>query len=209
MDLFQTLLPIATLLLGWGLGQLDDLIGDQRRKKRAIARALTDLLDLRHSLLQTPRAMEKIGDELGASAEQWERFSPLIFQRYVAPMVDFGSLRRRYREAVTVLSEHRPVLAYRLRSKDILIDLNRLSSLAEEESSSTALTVARLIQSINSAVREHFEDVITSLAKKHGWRTHRQVREILQKPVELPDEMEPFVEELRSELKDASSPSES
>jgi hypothetical protein len=179
-------LPLAGVALGWGLNQGGQWLIFRRDERKAIGRALADLLEIRHRLLAIPKAVEamsaKLGMPTGAQAPMKVAFGVLFPS-------DQG-LTKRYEEAVNLVAGTNPILAYRLRSQDLIGPfLHQIRALALQDGPQSVTMFATVEDHLYRQLTPHLERLIRELAKQHGWRTWRETSRRLTEPFEAPEEL--------------------
>lgn len=120
-------IPLVGVIIGWFLNGISQLLRLRREDRRAIGRALADLMEIRHNLL----GVKKISEEL------IRRFNippqdQIVFRNLLDSILpNLESLHKRYEENVNTIASTEPLLGFRLRSKDSLAPaLRRLRSIA-------------------------------------------------------------------------------
>ena len=63
------LFPVLTLMLGWGLNQVESIVKLRRDDRRAAGPVLTDLFEIRHQLMSVDAAMKEIAKHLPIPAQ--------------------------------------------------------------------------------------------------------------------------------------------
>src|SRR2546425_56052 len=111
---FEQILPIITLLLGWSLNSFTALFQSRRENRRAVSKAIADLLEIRHELLAKPALIGELRKLVLISPADERRIWPLISQLLPRP----HDLPERYNNTVTAVASFDPLLGFQLRSKD-------------------------------------------------------------------------------------------
>ena len=88
----------------------------RREERKAIGRALTDLMEVRHRFLMVPKAVEAITRVLKLPADAR---APLKIVLGTLFPPDQG-LGKRYEESVSLVGEMNPILPFRLLSQDLI-----------------------------------------------------------------------------------------
>jgi len=181
-------LPLIGVAVGAMLTWLTGLVGQwlaaRRDEKKAIARALSELLEIRLRLLAIPKAAELLSQHFPIPPEGQTAIK-IAFARLFPVDVDFA---KRYGEAVSLVATWNPILGFRLRSQDQASSLlDTLRQLAVADSPAAAALFAKLETELIGHLGPHLERLIRELAWKHGWLTWWRSRHILQRPMEIPD----------------------
>jgi hypothetical protein len=139
----------------------------RRDERKAIGRALADLLELRHRLLAIPNAVEAMRSKLNLPADAQEPLR-VVLGALLPP--DEG-LAKRYEESVNLVASTNFVLGFRLRSQDLAGPLLRqLRALASQDGPQSVALFGAMEAHLLSHLTPHMERLIRELAKRHGWR---------------------------------------
>ena len=172
-------IPLITLLVGWLLGEASSRRREISSDRRAISRAIADLLEVRHRTF----ALKAYMDEVTKKFNIPQQVQPIILAllRAILPLTD--SLAKRYNESIDAVASTDPLLGFRLRSKDELPKfLTTLQQVASQDPTATQAypqIEARLLDVIKSPL----DDSILELARTHGWLTWWKVKKYLRKPL--------------------------
>jgi hypothetical protein len=183
----RDLLPLIGVLvgtvLGWVLNQLTQWVLLRRDEKKAIARTISDLLEVRHRLLTFPRITELLSRDFGLPQESHTVVKVVLAQLF-PPDPD---LSKRYSEAVNLVAAANPILGFRLRSQDrVLPFLDHLRKIAlNDPSASTAFP--GMERELMGHLAPNLDRLLKELAWSHGILTSFAVRRQLTRPLEIPD----------------------
>lgn len=191
-------LPLIGVLvgtvLGWLLSQIGQWFVARREEKKAIARVLSELLELRLRLLAIPKVLEILSQHFPIPPDAQTGIR-LIFSRLFPFDAEMG---QRYGEAVSLVAASNPLLGYRLRSQDLVSPwLDTLREMAANNGASSATAFAKLDDELLAHLQPHFEHLLKELAWMHGSLTWWKVRRQLRRPLELPAN---FSETLKNHL---------
>jgi len=165
-------------------GQLGQWLASRRDEKKAIARALSDLLEIRHRLLAVPKITEHLVKHFPIPPEGQTAIK-IAFTRLFPADVDIG---KRYGEAVTLVSASDPILGFRLRSQNVVSPLlDTVRQLALADGPAAAGVLSSVETELMGHLKPHFDELITELAWLHSWLTWWKVRRRLKRPMELPE----------------------
>lgn len=127
---WEALVPAATLLAGWFLRELSDLIGESKKGRRSINMAIADLLDAYYKIGAYGITLRGLREGLGLKNADLKSARGIL-----VPDDSFTELANRYEATVSAIAEHDPVLALKLRSKlSYLTKFYKLSKLYDPES---------------------------------------------------------------------------
>jgi hypothetical protein len=179
--------PVALLvagLFGWLFNETSNVIRLRREERRAIGRALSDLIIIRRHVLAAKKVAKTIRGLTKFSSQEHLYFQIAIDQLFPN---DEG-LQNRYEESIKVVMGIKPLLGFELAQQRTLIPmlgrLKQISAMSEEASEAW------------SGLAEHIEDttnldeLINTLAWYHGWRTWLKVKQHLRTPLmDLPESL--------------------
>jgi len=177
-------LPLAGVAVGWGLNQCGQWFVFRRDERKAIGRALTDLLEVRHRLLAIPKTVTLMAAKLNLPADA---HAPLKMALGALFPQDEG-LAKRYEESVSLVSGMNPILGFRLRSQDMGgALLQRLRTMASQDSPQTVTMFSKMEDHLVDHLLPHLEVLILELAWKHSWRTWWKTKTRLKETLEMPE----------------------
>ena len=188
MEAIQTLGPLVGVVLGGLLSGIGSQLRARKDRKRIIAAALADLLEVRHRIvavdlvLQELRVRFKIQPEMLSAARN-------LFDLIMPPD---DSLDHRYDSAISLLAGIEPVLAYSLRSKNTF---PRIFSSLRSQASTAGGNMAEfenLENNLRSAVKPKLDEAVLQLARSHSPFTVRKVKKLISSSNTLPPEAEQF-----------------
>jgi len=179
-------LPLIGVAVGWILNQLGQWFVFRREERKAIGKALADLLDIRHRLLGMAKAVDALSQKFGIPAEA-KPMIRTVFEQFFPADTDLG---KRYNDSVGLVSASNPVLGFRLRSQDMVSPmLFQLRAAALSNGPEGGLFIAKLESELMRHMEPHFEQLITLLARQHGWVTWWRVRGVLKKQLTVPEDL--------------------
>ena len=185
----KDLLPLVTLVLGavlgWVLNQLSQWLLVRRDEKKALARAVADLLEIRHRLLALPKVTEFLSQHFGLPQEG-HTLIKVVMSQLMPPDAD---LSKRYAESVTLVSATNPILGFRLRSQDHVSPvLEQLRKIALSDPRAM-VAQAKVEKEILEQLLPNFEKLISELAWSHSiltwWRARQQMKRSFVLPVDF------------------------
>jgi hypothetical protein len=99
------------------------------------------------------------------------------------------SLAKRYEESVNLVAGLNPILAYRLRSQDMVGPfLHQLRALALQDGPQGVALFGTMEDHLLLHLTPYLERLIRELAKRHSWRTRWETNRRLKEPFDAPDE---------------------
>lgn len=199
MDELKYLIPIGILIIGWLLNELGQKLRSRSTDRRAIARALADLLEIRHQTFGLKAAFDEFGKRFNLPSN----FQLIILNYFNNLLPSAEDLRKRYNETIDAVASADPILGFRLRSKEILNPLlQTLRSIASGDPNTShlwPLLESQLMQLVKSPLNE----MILEVSRLHGWRTWLRVRRMLKRPFIEPKEIEEYLANFESLIKDS------
>jgi len=198
----------VALVIGWFLSAINPYISERRERRKVIARALAELMEIRHRLGVVENAMDMVGKVVNIPPEA-EMQVRVAFQTVFTKLQQVG---QQYAESVTLVKSIDPVLGFKLQSKDELQPiLNNVFALVAQANDPKAAAVWK---SINLVILKEAEsdlnELIKKLALKRSIWTRWRVNKMLAQNRPLPKGADAILEILRAEAaKQATAPQES
>ena len=178
-------LPLAGVVVGWGLNQFGQWFVFRRDERKVIGRALTDLMEIRHRFLAIPKTVELMAAKLNLPAHT---HIPLTVALGSLFPQDEG-LAKRYAESVSLVSGMNPILGFRLRSQDMVGPfLHQLRQAALQDSPQAITMFTTIEEKLIHHLSPQLSSLILELAWEHGWRTWWRTRARLRRPIEMPED---------------------
>jgi hypothetical protein len=155
--------PLLAVLFGWGLNSVSQLLLGLSERREAVSKALSDLLEIRHQLLALDLAMVEIG-KIVPLAPHLEAHFRLVLEQMIIP--DPNQLYKRYDESVSLIAAVDPILAFRLRSKDLMRPLMKnIDALMAQD-----INAAPFGQKLTKMLLPHMEQQLNRALKSLAWR---------------------------------------
>lgn len=190
-----TALSLASVLAGWLLHEFSDFFKIQREDRRAVGRVLAELLEVRTRLLAIPRIVEEIRKKVSIAPHDEIMFRQALDT--LLPGVE--QLQKRYNETIDGMAGRLPLLAFRLRSKDIVTPLlTQLRILASSDPQSVTI-LGKVEDKLVKFILPQFDELALKLARLHGWRTWWKARSVIRQSSEPVKELEDFLSEVIAE----------
>jgi len=173
-------------ITGFCLNELSYVLKSRREDQRTIGRALAELLEVMHFAEVVPETMKTFKNMLPASISPEHEIALRNAIEILLPSSD--SLQKRYDDAVSSVSGAFPLLAYRLRSKDVIRPIIKTMRQAMSADSNAAKLWLNLEDKLVKATLPALKALILELAKRHGRATFKDVSSRLAKPNEISQE---------------------
>lgn len=205
MDALQTISPLIGVVLGGLLTGFAAFLKARKDRKRVIAVALADLLEVRHRLVSVDLIIKTIRAQIDIKPD----WMPALRNLFDSLLPGEAELDERYNKAVTMLSSVDPVLGFSLRSKNALPRV--LGALRNQAASSGAdLVMFESVEAnLRTAITPSLNSAVVELAYAHSIFTARKVKRLVTKSESLPPEVLQFFEALKLSPPSSSSSSTS
>lgn len=185
---FKELLPFATLILGWGLSESSTWLKSRQNKKTALANALSELLEIHHSLVGERLVKAEILKYTEIQIEQ----EPHIREMLNIMHIGLDEVAQRYNDAVAKISGYEPLLAFQLRNKEKITPIIlKLRDLSHGDKDSEQF-INKAIDELQEKLIPVIEEAVLDVARKHNWLTWYKARKIVKNkglPMDLHDLM--------------------
>lgn len=173
-DFLQPVFPLLGVVVGAVMTGSGQLYKARQERKRVIALALSDLLEVRHRVVTLNALLKYIQTQGKVPVATMPHLRNLFDQLFPLD----SKLDARFDEAVTLLAGMDPVFAFDLRSKNLLPHLmNKMRVLAASTSQDMAGHEGAESTMIDF-VTPTLDKAVLSVAKQHSLRVHRQVKSI-------------------------------
>jgi len=184
---------LLAVILGFSLNEVSSLIRTRREDRRTISKTLAELLEVRHFLRFLPLTVETLKKIVPGPIPAHDE----VMLRHVlwTLIPNTEGMQKRYEDAVTAVSAFLPLLAFDLRSKDMIGPfLGRLRGAIPIEPNAAPLWLKMEDEIVRIALPK-LEELIQELADLHRMETADNVRTLLKQPFEPPREFENLLRE--------------
>ena len=193
---FKDIVPVLAVIAGWSLNEFGQYLRVRREDRKALARALAELMEVHHQTSKFSEVITLFKERLGSLPPTFPHIFYLMMERLIGSSED---TKKRYDEAISLVASADPVLGFRLRSSDSYPKaISKLRMLALRDAQ-TSLAFQDLEPLVDRQTREKLKDLILEVAKKHGYGTWFRVKRMLNKRREVPPELESLLQKI-SEL---------
>ncbi|MCG6272072.1 hypothetical protein K6U70_07740, partial [Vibrio vulnificus] len=190
-DIITSLLPVLSLIAGWGLNEYSQKKRSNAEYQASIAKVLSILLEVRHKLNATEFGLQKL-KELGFPSELIPQIRD-IAEQFIP---DTEGLSADYNQALGLLAQRDPVLAFRFRSQDSVNEYLKMVRNISKQNEFPIELAESMESSFKNILLPNLNDLIRELAKIHSRSTSKEVDEILAKKPQLPAEFVRLLSEL-------------
>jgi hypothetical protein len=184
------------MILGWSLNELGHRFRATREEKKAYAKAIAELLEIRHNVVGVSNAFEQLRIKLEITEQDWS-IAKEIFKDFL-PKSD--GIKQRYNVAVDLISEINPILGYKLRSKDLWVDIDSELETLLKLDPNLLQYKSDFLGMFNERVKTSVEKSLFELAKYHGWKTRFSMKKFLKKPIYQTEEFDDMTDELFNKI---------
>ena len=192
MEAIQVIAPLLGVILGSVLAGIGASWRIRQERKRIIAVALADLLEVRHRLVGFNALLEKVRHMPGVTPAVMPNIRH-IFDTMVPPDPGLGE---RYSRAVSLLAGIDPMLAFSLRSKDSLPKLiTGMRAKAIAEGADLEMYESFESQLLKTA-KPALDKAVLELARSHSPFTARRVKRHIAKSSALPEDAAQFLDQM-------------
>ncbi|MFO6421402.1 hypothetical protein ACLBKS_14480 [Hylemonella sp. W303a] len=191
MKLIELLIPLLGVLLGAAITGAGSVWKDRQARKRSIARALSELLEVRHQMNAIDLVIRELRRHVSLPAE----FSIVLGNMLKEIFPIDPDIHKRYNDSISSLAEVDPVLAFQLRSKDRILDLQSLPMKLTTQSQLPASEAAQLENALHQLVLPHLDWAVLELASAHSLRTKHRVKIFFDENKHPPPEIVRWIEE--------------
>jgi len=161
------ILAVASVVIGWVLNELSAYFRSRRDDRAAIGRALYYLAEVRYSIYSLTGVVDLLGKMFPISEPDLMKLKGA----FESLLPNGDDLHRRFEEALDIIANKQPHLAFRLRNKDTVGDFLKQARLMVESNSEDIVVYSRVERTIIEAMLESLDEAILDLAWLHGLRT--------------------------------------
>jgi hypothetical protein len=183
---------LAGTVVGFGVNEASYILRTRRDDRLRLGRVLNELLEIRSQTKMVPTVMELIRSRIPAALPPAADFAlRQAFRAVLSGLTD--QMQARYSQAVSEVSGAFPILAYRLRSKDILVSLLKQLSPFVPATDATAVEAwVKMEEELTHATLPVLEELIRSVASMCGRTVRKETDAILRRQFEPPKALDRF-----------------
>lgn len=191
MDAIQIVSPLIGVVLGGLLTGVGSHLRARAERKRMVARALTDLLEVRHHVIGIDVVLREIRNRVKVPAEVVQ-----VLRVGIETIIPIDQdVHKRYDEAVSLLAGIDPLLAFNMRSKNTV---PHLLALVRELSATNGVMPSQIESfeaTLRSVVTPTLNSAVLELARHHSFFTSRRVKKMMASTGRVPPEFAAFIDE--------------
>lgn len=199
MNEWTVAFPVLALFVGFLLNEVSQRFRNRRQHKGALGRAIADLLEIRHQAL----AVSTIIRELQRRYKIPNQVIPSLMVGLNSILPKYEVLQDRYNKAVDVISETDPILAFQLRSKDVIQPMFSYLRLIGSGDALASTVFEKIETDMMPRMLKVIEDTLLQVAFSHRLKTWWNVRKVIQRKDEaVPPELESMLSNIDSLLRE-------
>jgi hypothetical protein len=183
---------------GFVSGELTRRSATRETRKRHLGALLCDLLELRHGIIGLREIGKTLAALLPGQADQLTVALPAIMEMVASP----GKLHEHYDSAIIELAAIDPLLAFHLRSKNLVGALSSVSKHALQDPSAMPYT-AQAFKMFGEIGTSELDRAILKVAREIGRRVYQKTRKTLEANSEMPEALKQILALLPSALQAA------
>jgi len=168
----------------WMFNEIAKKFQMNRERRAHVGRALSNLLELHHRIRAMEDSTHLIMSHFALSKDQ-EPAMRVTLEQVIPQSEEYLG---RYEDAIELLSESEPLIAFDLRTKAQIPRLLTTLRTMGANQGATEVDMVFFEKQFKRMIIPHLEAAIMILAKLHGKSTLRQVNSMLNAPIEMPDE---------------------
>ena len=185
MELFQLVLPLVGVVLGAVLSGMGEYLKHRNERKRVIARALSDLLEIRHRFVGVDAVFQETKKHTHVPAD-----AAVMLREFFGKFLEVDDeTQKRFRDALDALAGIDPVLAFRLRSKDQVPHLIRSIREAALQLGASSDDVSQVEPILREFAVPALNEAVLELAGYHSLKTKQEVERLVGRVFEFPPEL--------------------
>jgi hypothetical protein len=191
-DLLQPVFPLLGVVVGAVMAGFGQLYKARLERKRVIAMALSDLLEVRHRVVSLNAVLKHLQKYGNLPPVSMPHFRNLL--DHLVPLDD--KLDARFDGAVTLLAGMDPVFAFDLRSKNLLPQsINKLRLVATTAGEDLAKFEA-FESSLIETLTPKLDEAVLRVAKHHSGKSYREVQTVIAQKNNVEEALAPLLKSL-------------
>ena len=195
MEWLSVLVPVVSLIAGWFLNEMSKKSQMSRERRALIGRALSNLLELHHRIRAVENTLQLLMSRFELTTE-----AEVIVRQFIQRIIPQNDKYvAGYEDAIGQLSESDPVTAFLLSTNAQIPGFLTLIRTVSSIEGMPDADLAFFEKQLKEILVPHLKQAIKELAKLHGKSTRRQVNKLLDSPVEIPEELNQFLQKLQAE----------
>jgi hypothetical protein len=189
---WESITTLLSVMAGAAIAGAGALLRARDERKKAIATAVADLLEVHHRMLAVKTLTHTFKDQLNGNVE----LIPVIITLLNNLFPKDAGLHERFSESIRVISSVDPLLAFRMRSKDQIQDF--LDNFALMNAQLPKDQGAKFESLVNKHIIPVLDEALLELSSAHSRSLHKKIKMKLKAPP--PQEFLGLVDELKRAL---------
>ena len=195
----QYILPIATLIAGWMLGEASQVIRKHNEKVQSLNCALSDLLEIRHRLRGNQYIFSWLSKNLNLPPEV---ISILRTQLPETLKID-SELKVRFNKSLDILAAYDPFLSFYLRSKDAVSEIDEHFGEQVKARPNLGKFTEEMRSHIEEGLLPHIDEAILKTAEQVSFVKRIEAEDHLKETEEPPSFINEVISKVEASIKDA------
>lgn len=172
---WEIIIPVISLLIGWSLREVSDLIKKYKSRKEEVNKALADLLEINASLTRYKKVLKAFQAQLEQDESQLNPVREVILE---ADILD--EISNNFKNTVENISTFDPILAYQLRSNvNIGVTLQKVTNVSNKSDRTGRKVLTQIESEFIKSAKKGLNDAILILASKSN-ANKKEIEQILQ-----------------------------
>lgn len=193
MDNVQILSPLLGVMLGGALTGIGSHLRNRKERKRVLAAALCDLLEIRHRITSAELMLKELSSIQGLQKSH----IPAIRTAFASWMPMDPKIDERYSASIDLLAGIAPILAFRLRSRNEIPKLlDKYRAFAEGTGVDPGL-IESFEVILRTVVVPNLNNGVLQLARSHSLFTEFEVKRLIKKSESLTPAGLEFVDQVK------------
>lgn len=184
------------VVVGFLVAQLNTFFAGRLERKKTVSRALSDLLEIRHQFFGSEQLAGQIEVLVGKVPEHQKSQMRVAFD---SMLPKWDELHKRYDESVTTLAALDPLLAFQLRSKDLVRPVMNMAHARMGQDPKAAALVGPIFQkNVTDRLEKVFVRAILKLALKVGPLCWFKTKRLMARQSEIPNEFKELLQKMKA-----------
>lgn len=195
----EIIIVIVSGMAGVLIGQANGFFERRHEKRRALNRALTELLEIRHRFKGVMYLLGTLAKEIKMPYAYYDEVISGLPDGFLWD----SRISIRYNEAVDIIAMYSPILAYILRSKDVVGFFCNGSPLKFGETKESYDFTIKTISILEVSMTPALEETVESLAVLLGKKSRKKVAELISETQGIPEEVTQLTSQIIESLSEA------
>ena len=185
LPIVGALIGLVATALGWSLNQLGQWFVFRHERKKAMARVIYGMLQIRDRIRMLPETVRILGEKLNIPAAD-QIVLVAVFENFFLAEDGFAT---EFEASIAVLAQYDPVLAARMRGKNQVVPLLRKLRQMIVANPMAAMLWSTIEGQIMTHGLPRFDESILEIGRLHSRKMQKDIEGELRKKVDLPGEV--------------------